>query len=521
MKIGFGLWISAALSVIFIRDCVETAVVDHSFPFIHPFHLVHVPLFFISVFLAVIVLLHFLSGEKIDKVSKISLIFFPSIIFPPLLDLVLSLISPRQVSYGYIQEDVWKNLIHSFDPFYKMEAVPPSVRIEVAIVVILAFIYIFLKRRRVFLSLAGSLLIFTVIFLYGSLPAVFVNLFVFFAPLLHGFVRFLHFFSHSLAPEALTSSAGILDDPSILIIELFVTLFLVVVWFLRYDKEKGRALLKNFRWTRALHYLAMVILGLSLYFLNTRTDDLLVFLKVTGILCAIFFAFQFAVVINDIFDIECDKISNKDRTLVLGVLDGREYLKIGFVYLVFSLLFAFLVGDYCFSITLLSVVLSVLYSCPPFRLKRFFPLSSAFIGLEALVAFLLGQISLDKEGILNSAYNPLWCLIFLVFFLSSNIKDLKDTQGDRQCGIYSLPVLIGEAKARKLIAFFVFLSYGMVTFFLYQTLLFKHSPVIPFLSLLFGFVSFLYILKPNAKEKIVFLMYFIFVFLLFFFLRKP
>ena len=518
IKISFGLWIATALSIIFVRDFLETVVVDHSFPFVHPFHLIHVPLFFISVLLAIIVLLHFFSGTDIVKVSKVCLVFFVLIVFPPMIDFCISLTTGSEISYGYIQENVLENFIHALNPFFKIQAVPASVRIEVAMVIILSFIYIFLKRKNIFLSLGGAILVFLTCFLYGALPAIFINLYLFFKPILLGSLQFLNWFFHGPAPKAantvLKVGEGILDDPSLLVMELFLTLILTFIWFLRYDKNKGEALLKNLRWSRSFHYILMVVMGLWLYFLNTRITDLFIFLKVSGILFAIFFAFQFSVVVNDIFDIECDRITNKDRPLITGILDKNEYLKVGFAYLAFALLFAFFVGDYCFTILLFAIVLSFLYSAPPFRLKRFFPISSALIGLEALVAFLLGQISLEKSGELNFSYLPVWALVFLVFFLSSNIKDLKDIEGDRRCGVYSLPVLVGEVEARKMIACFVFLSYFLVPFFLYRSPMFHSSLPLFIFSFFFGLANLFYIVKRDAKEKIIFLLYFIYVFMI-------
>ena len=55
-------------------------------------------------------------------------------------------------------------------------------------------------------------------------------------------------------------------------------------------------------------------------------------------------------------------------------------------------------SDTCFSIMLVSIALSFIYSAPPFRLKKFFLLPSLILGLEAMLVLLLGQLSLSSEG---------------------------------------------------------------------------------------------------------------------------
>lgn len=519
--VSFGLWISTALCLIFLRDTLETVVADHSFPFVHPFHLVHVPVFFLSLLLAIIVVLHFFSGTEILKVSRLSLIMFVIILFPPVMDLIVSAFNPRDISYGYIQDNLGRNFIHFFDPFFKIPTVPPSLRIEIAILTVVSFGYIFLKRKRVLLALPGAFCVFGVCFFYGALPAIFANLYLFFASVVGRFIQFLNVIfpgAKATGPYAIRHE-GTLEDPSLLVIELFMTLIFTLIWFWRYDKIKLTALLKNFRFSRVFHYLLMAIFGLGFYFYNTTVTDLFIFLKIIGILLAIFFAFQFAVVINDIFDVVCDRRTNKDRPLVTGTIEKNEYLTVGSVYLVFALLFAFFVGDYCFAITLLFVVISVLYSAPPLRLKRLFPFSSIVIGLESLIAFLLGQFSLDERGILLFRNMPLWILVFLAFSLGSNVKDLKDIEGDRESGVSTLPVFFGEVLGRKIIAVFLFLSYLAVPFFLVRIFIIPRFMGLVISSLLFGLVNLFYIVRRDADEKPVFLMYFLYIFLLLFFLR--
>jgi 4-hydroxybenzoate polyprenyltransferase len=155
------------------------------------------------------------------------------------------------------------------------------------------------------------------------------------------------------------------------------------------------------------------------------------------------------------------------------------------------------------------------FAFPPYFLYPFFwPL---LLGIQALLAFLLGQLSLTQVESPVPFYPSILCLIFVIFLLSAQIKDLKDVEGDRSCKIHTLPVMLGEDRARKVIASFVLLSY------LISPLLFSpifYSPVIFVLAILLGFANFFYIRRKDSQEKFIFATYFIYTSILLLFLFK-
>jgi 4-hydroxybenzoate polyprenyltransferase len=305
---------------------------------------------------------------------------------------------------------------------------------------------------------------------------------------------------------------GVIDEGLVVIIELLLISLLALIWLWCYDSAKCKAILKNMRLTRSLHYMLLCLLGVFAYHLEALPiKDLFTFIRITGMLLAVFFAFQFSVVINDIFDIGCDKVSNIGRPLITQAINKDDYLNIGCVYLALGLLFSFWVSRTCTMITLLFIAFYFLYSAPPLRLKRFFPLSSFIIGIQATLAFAVGKLSFEENNAVAYYRNYLFWLVFIVFSLSSSVKDLKDIEGDKQTGVVTLPVLLGEENGRKLIAVLVFLSYCFVPYFL---ILAFHKTYAIVLSLGFGLINLFYIRKKSAKEKIIFFIYFIYAFLL-------
>lgn len=497
MPMGFGLWLSVALFIIFVRDGIECVISTQGFAVADAFHLLHVPVFFISLLLFLIVILHFFAKTGIQKVSKIALAPFSIIAFPVLLDLIFTHFTKAKITYYYIEDNFWLSFLRFFDPTYAIPELPRSIRLEITLVTLMAFGYIFLKRKKVLPPFLGALSIYLLCFLYVSVPAVLIEL----VKLLSFVINILHLKSFPL-PE------GVIDEGVLVLLELLLASFLALIWLWRWDPKKCRAVIKNMRPTRSLHYILLCLLGVLIHCIDTPIKDFFMLIRILGGLLAVFFAFQFSVCLNDIFDVDCDRISNANRPLITGALDKREYLNIGYVYLALSLLFAYWVNETCVMIVLLFIALYFLYSAPPLHLKRFFPISALILGLQALLAFATGEASLSSNEAAISFHTSFFWPIFVIFSLSSNIKDLKDVKGDRQTGVATLPVLLGERTGRNIIAFLVSLSYCLVPYFLHH--LFPRSKILV-LTLCFALASFFYIRRKDAREGIIFLIYFIYV----------
>ena len=497
MPLGFGLWLSVALFIIFVRDGIESIISTQAFPSADAFHLTHVPVFFISLLLFLIIILHIFAKTDIQKVSKLALIPFSIIILPVLLDFFFSHFARIKLTYYYIQDNFWQSFLRFLDPTFIVAELPRSVRLEVGLVTLMAFGYVFLKRKKILLSFLGSIAVYTVCFLYVSIPAVLIELF-----------KFIVFIINILRLKNIPLPEGSIDEGIVVLLELLLISLLALIWLWRWDPAKCKAIVKNMRFTRSLHYMLLCLLGVLVNCLDSPVRDIFMLVRISGSLLSIFFAFQFSVVINDIFDVDCDKISNADRPLVTQALDKHEYLNIAGAYLALSLLFAYWVNQACVMIVLLFIAFYFLYSAPPLRLKRFFPIPAFILGLQAVLAFAAGETSLITGDAALTFHTSFFLPIFIIFSLASNIKDLKDTEGDRQTGVTTLPVLLGEKIGRNIIAFLVFLSYCLMSYFLHS--LFPHSKVLV-LTACFALGNFFYIRRKNAREKTIFLIYFLYV----------
>jgi 4-hydroxybenzoate polyprenyltransferase len=108
----------------------------------------------------------------------------------------------------------------------------------------------------------------------------------------------------------------------------------------------------------------------------------------------------------------------------------------------------------------------------------------------------MGYILIAKEqSLLFFPWKIFWFL-FLAYCLVIPIKDFKDIKSDRLFGIKTLPVLIGEERARFFLATLMFLCYILSVYIIKESGLFL-------VAVLFGGISFWLIIdKKNTTNQL-------------------
>lgn len=258
-------------------------------------------------------------------------------------------------------------------------------------------------------------------------------------------------------------------------------------------------IIADFRIARILHYVALSGLGIALAARELpgrlETERMLNY----GLfIMALVYAAVFAVVTNDLEDVEADRISNKKRPLVAGTITRYQYLIAGVLCLVVALLLAGLSEEVMF-FGVLGISLGYwIYSCRPFRLKRIPLIAKLLIGLNSLIVALTGYV---LAGGVISGFPLVWIFYIVVpLSLAANFVDLKDTEGDGRTGVKTLPVMFGLKKARQIIVFFTLLTYAM------GGLLLGIVWVYPLMVLLAGLHTWLLYRQPY-QERWVFMVY--------------
>ncbi len=219
-----------------------------------------------------------------------------------------------------------------------------------------------------------------------------------------------------------------------------------------------------------------------------------------AIVCALFL-WQIAVSINQVTDVSEDSISKRDNPVVSAVISRRDMIYVAMSFCVLAFLFAALIGYIAILLTAASLCVSVLYSSPPVRLKKYPFIASSTIAVFALIVFSMGFYA----GSPTVAYPTSLALVILICYnLAINTKDLKDYDGDKKSGVMTLPVLLGPRRGRIAIGGLDFVAYVAVPFILQVPLL-----ILP--ALVFGGVTFYLICREKTPEKLFFFVLLLFL----------
>ncbi len=263
-----------------------------------------------------------------------------------------------------------------------------------------------------------------------------------------------------------------------------------------------KVILKDIRALRILHYIILTVLGSVLFWNQAKLSITLlssdIIFSHLFFFISLIYAAIFAIVTNNIADLETDKISNPNRPLVAKTIPINAYLKAGIICLILALVISMFSG-YKSTLGIFFISLGYfIYSCKPLRLKRFLFLAKFIIGVNSWIAALCGY---SLMGGLWHDFPLSWSIFILIpLALAANFIDLKDTEGDRKMNVKTLPVVFGEQKAKYAIAIFTFATYVMAGVLLH------HIWMYPLVLFACG-VHLYFLLKTPYKEKPVFLMY--------------
>ena len=153
---------------------------------------------------------------------------------------------------------------------------------------------------------------------------------------------------------------------------------------------------------------------------------------------------------NDWYDRHVDAINEPHRPIPSGRVPGKWGLYIALGWTLLSLLVGASIGVWVFYATIVGLVVAWAYSAPPFRLKMNGWWGNSAVGLcyEGLPWFTAAAAMLASRP-------PVEVIVLaLLYSIGAHgimtLNDFKAVEGDRQMGIGSLPVKLGEANAARL-----------------------------------------------------------------------
>ncbi|MEM7668053.1 MAG: chlorophyll synthase ChlG [Pseudomonadota bacterium] len=166
--------------------------------------------------------------------------------------------------------------------------------------------------------------------------------------------------------------------------------------------------------------------------------------------------------VNDWFDREVDAINEPHRPIPSGRIPGRWGLWIALLWTGLSLALAATLGPWGFGAGVVAIILAWAYSAPPVRLKM-----NGWFGCAAC-GLCYESLPWITGAAIMSAGAPRWetMAIALLYGIGAHgimtLNDFKAIEGDRRCGIRSLPVSLGPDRAARLACIVMAVPQGAV-----------------------------------------------------------
>jgi geranylgeranylglycerol-phosphate geranylgeranyltransferase len=155
-------------------------------------------------------------------------------------------------------------------------------------------------------------------------------------------------------------------------------------------------------------------------------------------------------IINDIFDIEIDKINRPLRPLPSGKITTTEAYILILVLILLSLITSYIVSYLAFIIVIVSHFILLLYS----KYLKLIPILG-----NITVAFLTGLVFIFGGVVVG---NPSAAIIpavfaFLINLIREIVKDMQDVEGDERSAVKTIPIQFGFQISNFIILFLTFI----------------------------------------------------------------
>lgn len=495
-------WLVSFGAIITIRYLVESVIFSFEHKNLDEFlgGMFHgTLLFFLLSYVVLLLLLKLLTGERIKKLANVLLWGQWMIVLPPIID---KLIFRDRTYWSFYVFDSAQGIIIRFIKFFGENpsfGITYGTRAMVAIATIGLGLYVYYKRQKIIWFFVSAALIYTALFLLGAFPSL-----VSFATLPFQGSDLLSIESQDIAKQFFTSMHlfGIENSGIKVVLHYKMALVYNILLFAALSgllfstrKKWFFALMKNVRYPQMIFNVGLFFMGVGLgwfYFPHNFNIDFFAALALIGAVLAIFSAWTFSVIVNDLSDIEIDAITNADRPLLRGAIEKNQYADLGLVLALLALLSSLVVSKIFFLIIAGYLLVTWIYSNHPFRLKRFVVVSSVFSSIASLL-FLLGGYTLVSQGQTLALFPwKIIAFLFVSYALLIPLKDIKDIGGDRANKVTTLATLMGEENSRIILGAILFVSYITSVVVLNEYTLFLPA-------LLFGSIS--YWIITNKKHN--------------------
>jgi len=453
-------WFSLFYGITITRTLVESLIGGlRSWPI--PLTLfVHFPLFYFNFFTSIAFILWFFASEKIQKTTKVVIVFSFLILVVPIVDFALF---GSTFHYRYpMSFTAILNETLALGGLLKGSVLLPGQAVAIWTAMLLIALYVKLKGKSWKKGVMASVSFYLAGILFSAFPLIGSTLF---------------------GLGNTFNSSAMLVGITLFLISAFA---LCIAWLYAYNEKLFIELIRELKPLRTTHYLNLVVVGWVLaFFLFSSQPN---FLGLFFAAFSVFTAFESCLLCNNLYD-------NKDSDR-----KPKEYWNTIFALVVFSLASAYLAGPEILGTITIALVTGFYYSVPPIRLKRLGFLNNIVIGFLSMLVFWTGFLA-QHQGVMEIPPSASLAVL-LTFSLAASIKDLKDYKSDRKEGIKTLPVLLGRKNGLKATAILTSISFLIPPVLLgFQNL--------TILAAFTGAANYL-LLNKTKTEKATFALYFAF-----------
>jgi 4-hydroxybenzoate polyprenyltransferase len=418
-------------------------------------YFLHFPLFYLGLFLMLVIITSFITGEDIRRVTSACAFGFGLIVLVPIIDWFTG--GGYTITYPL---RIGPYVLGALNPLVSIIEYggSPGQRIILFIICVCIALYGFFKTKKLGTGILLFCATYVIIIMFGGLPTIVAG----------------------DRPEAIYITGGILysDTQKFASLFLLLTICATVCYLLLLDKKKFMLVLRSLRPERALFYAGMGFFGMFLALhqqgisLFTAFPSLFDSIGIIIMFLCLAIGFQGAAAFNDHHDQTGDSITRSRNPLVRD-LDTTYYVWWTGMLWICSLVCALLLNYVAFLIMITYLCIGILYSMPPIRLKRI-PLVSTFIlAVAAVVSMTLGYALIAGAGALNQIPRSILLPTLISITLGFTAKDIHDIEGDRASGVYTVPALVTPhtGKFRRLpIAVIIGFSYVCYALFMKELL---------------------------------------------------
>ncbi|KYC44757.1 MAG: Digeranylgeranylglyceryl phosphate synthase [Candidatus Methanofastidiosum methylothiophilum] len=213
--------------------------------------------------------------------------------------------------------------------------------------------------------------------------------------------------------------------------------------------------------------------------------------SLAGFSCG-FFISASALVLNDFFDVESDRVNAPNRPLPSGIVSKQEIIYLTALTTLLGLYSALVLGISVFSIGIVFWIIGVLYN---WKLKRTGLLGNIMVASSVAITFIIGGFAVGNPW--NITVWSFGLMAFLVDLGEEISADAMDLEGDKLQNSKSIAIVWGKKFALKISS----VLFGLVILVSFFPLIFGKMGSVYLLAMIIIDSNIIYFVYKLLKSK--------------------